>query len=62
MPLAVTVFGISISEVLRDLGYAGLALLMVAETVFPPIPSEAVLPLAGYLLQGSGHVFWRPNR
>ncbi|MBI5105697.1 MAG: DedA family protein [Solirubrobacterales bacterium] len=24
---------------------------MVAETVFPPIPSEAVLPLAGYLAQ-----------
>jgi membrane protein DedA with SNARE-associated domain len=51
MPLAVSVFGVSISEVLRDLGYAGLALLMVAETVFPPIPSEAVLPLAGYLVE-----------
>jgi membrane protein DedA with SNARE-associated domain len=24
---------------------------MVAETVFPPIPSEAVLPLAGYLVE-----------
>jgi membrane protein DedA with SNARE-associated domain len=45
------VFGISISEVLRDLGYAGLALLMFAETIFPPIPSEAVLPLAGYLVE-----------
>jgi membrane protein DedA with SNARE-associated domain len=51
MPFAVSVFGISISEVLRDLGYAGLALLMLAETVFPPIPSEAVLPLAGYLVE-----------
>lgn len=48
--LAVTVFGIDIAEILRDLGYAGLALLMFAETVFPPIPSEAVLPLAGYLV------------
>jgi len=36
---------------LSDLGYAGLALLMVAETVFPPIPSEVVLPLAGYLVE-----------
>src|SRR3954447_21226077 len=35
---------------LSELGYAGLALLMVAETVFPPIPSEVVLPLAGYLV------------
>jgi len=26
-------------------------LLMIAETVFPPIPSEVVLPLAGYLVQ-----------
>jgi membrane protein DedA with SNARE-associated domain len=51
MPIAVTVFGLSLSKVLRDLGYAGLVLLMLAETVFPPIPSEAVLPLAGYLVE-----------
>jgi membrane protein DedA with SNARE-associated domain len=57
MPLAVTVFGISISEILRDLGYAGLALLMVAETIFPPIPSEAVLPLAGYLVEEGEFTF-----
>jgi membrane protein DedA with SNARE-associated domain len=35
-------FGLSISEVLADLGYLGLTLLMVAETVFPPIPSEVL--------------------
>ena len=29
-------------------GYAGVALLMLIENVFPPIPSEVVLPLAGY--------------
>ena len=46
-----TVFGVSISQILRDLGYAGVALLMLAETVFPPIPSEAILPLAGYLVE-----------
>ena len=45
------VFAFSISEVLNELGYAGLTLLMIAETVFPPIPSEVVLPLAGYLVQ-----------
>ena len=43
--------GITIPGVLSDMGYAGLALLMVAETVFPPIPSEVVLPLAGYLVE-----------
>ena len=50
MPLAATL-GLSLSEVLRDLGLLGLGLLMLAETVFPPIPSEAVLPLAGYLVE-----------
>ena len=50
MPFAATL-GLSPAQILRDLGYAGLALLMAAETVFPPIPSEAVLPLAGYLAQ-----------
>jgi membrane protein DedA with SNARE-associated domain len=29
-------------------GYAGIFLAMVVENVFPPIPSELVLPLAGY--------------
>ena len=29
-------------------GLAGVALLMLAETVFPPIPSELVMPLAGF--------------
>lgn len=50
VPVA-AILGISFSQILRDLGYAGLALLMVAETVFPPVPSEAVLPLAGYLAE-----------
>lgn len=31
-----------------DTGYAGLAFLMWLENVFPPIPSELVMPLAGY--------------
>ncbi len=30
------------------LGYPGILLAMVAENLFPPIPSEIVLPLAGY--------------
>lgn len=29
-------------------GYVGIFLAMVVECVFPPIPSEVVLPLAGY--------------
>ena len=34
---------------MSGLGHAGLAALMFAENVFPPIPSELVMPLAGYL-------------
>jgi membrane protein DedA with SNARE-associated domain len=30
-------------------GYVGIALLMLLENVFPPIPSELVLPFAGYV-------------
>ena len=40
----------SLAGILDELGLTGLFLLMVGETVFPPIPSEAVLPLAGYLV------------
>jgi membrane protein DedA with SNARE-associated domain len=29
-------------------GYIGIALLMLLENVFPPIPSELIMPLAGY--------------
>ncbi|MDP9455642.1 MAG: DedA family protein [Actinomycetota bacterium] len=37
-------------DVVSALGYLGLALLLVAENLFPPIPSEVVLPLAGFLV------------
>ena len=37
-------------DVIEALGYVGLALLLVAENLFPPIPSEVVLPLAGFLV------------
>jgi membrane protein DedA with SNARE-associated domain len=50
MPAAAGVVAISISDVLLEFGYAGLAVLMVVENIFPPIPSEAVLPLAGYFV------------
>ena len=35
-------------DLLQELGYAGLVVLMAVEHVFPPIPSELVLPLAGF--------------
>lgn len=36
-----------INHFMSQLGYVGIALLMLAETVFPPIPSEVIMPLAG---------------
>ncbi len=30
-------------------GYLGIVALMFAENVFPPIPSELIIPLAGYM-------------
>ena len=35
--------------IVERLGAVGAGLLTLVETVFPPIPSEVVLPLAGYL-------------
>jgi len=37
-----------ILQVMEQGGYAGIFLLMILETLFPPIPSELVLPLAGF--------------
>ena len=37
-----------ITALVSQTGYAGIALLMLAENVFPPIPSELIMPLAGF--------------
>lgn len=34
---------------IERLGYAGVALLMLAENLFPPLPSELIMPFAGFL-------------
>ena len=38
-----------ISGIITSLGYTGVAMLAFLEHVFPPIPSELILPLAGYV-------------
>lgn len=40
-----------IEQVVTEFGYLGLALLTLLENVFPPLPSEVILPLGGYLAQ-----------
>ena len=40
-----------VQDVINQFGYLGVALLVVIENVFPPIPSEIVLPFAGFVAQ-----------
>jgi membrane protein DedA with SNARE-associated domain len=53
----------AISGWVRDIvstgGYPALALLILVENLFPPIPSEIILPLAGfYVGTGELHYVW----
>lgn len=46
-----------VQDVIEQLGAPGVALLVVLENLFPPIPSEIVLPFAGFAAQrGTGSV------
>jgi membrane protein DedA with SNARE-associated domain len=38
------------TRVIGSIGYAGVFLLMVAESMVLPVPSEAVMPFAGFLV------------
>ena len=45
--------------------YLGIFLLMVAENIFPPIPSELIMPFAGYVaarLLGLDRFVWLCNK
>jgi membrane protein DedA with SNARE-associated domain len=44
------IFSLNLFTSLLDIGYAGLFALMLMESASVPIPSEVILPLAGYLV------------
>src|SRR2546430_16090733 len=44
-------FAIFVQGIVRDLGYPGLFLLIMLESTMVPIPSELVMPFAGFLAQ-----------
>jgi membrane protein DedA with SNARE-associated domain len=47
-----------IISAVEDSGYLGILLLMFGENVFPPVPSELIMPLAGFLAaKGELNVF-----
>lgn len=41
---------IIIEQIVSTLGYPGITFVMFAENIFPPIPSELVMPFAGFLV------------
>ena len=48
----------SIINTINSLGYVGIALLMALENIVPPIPSELIMPLAGFTVtQGKMNFF-----
>lgn len=47
-----------VQMIMQRLGPFGIGLLMFLENVFPPIPSELIMPLAGYLAtRGDMNIF-----
>jgi membrane protein DedA with SNARE-associated domain len=46
-----------VTDVIDSMGYLGVALLVILENVFPPIPSEIVLPFAGFVARDGGATF-----
>jgi membrane protein DedA with SNARE-associated domain len=47
-----------ISRTMDAMGYLGVVLLMFLENVFPPIPSELVMPLAGFTAAQGKLTLW----
>lgn len=47
-----------IEELIVTMGYPGIVLVMAVENIFPPIPSELVLPLAGALSASDELNYW----
>lgn len=40
-----------VKTTIQSIGYPGIALLMVIENIFPPIPSEIIMPFAGFVTE-----------
>ena len=47
-----------VADVVYSLGYFGLFFLIALENLLPPIPSEVILPLAGFLVGQGRFSFW----
>lgn len=47
-----------INSIMQTMGYPGIVLLMFLENVFPPIPSELIMPAAGFAASSGGLTLW----
>ncbi|HEY0972002.1 MAG TPA: DedA family protein [Gemmatimonadales bacterium] len=47
-----------VTGVVEEMGYIGIAMLTLLENIFPPIPSELIMPLAGFVAKRGGLAFW----
>lgn len=45
-------------DVINSFGYIGIAFLIAAENIFPPIPSEVILTFGGFMTTVSGMNTW----
>jgi membrane protein DedA with SNARE-associated domain len=50
--------GETIQGIIQAFGYAGIVFVMAAENVFPPIPSELVMPFAGFMAREGTFNIW----
>lgn len=48
-----------VADIVESFGYVGVAVLTLLENLIPPIPSEIILPLAGFLV-GQGRFSFLP--
>ena len=55
--VAFTVMFEWINRIMVELGAFGVGLLMLIENIFPPIPSEVIMPLAGLAAAAEGSGF-----
>jgi membrane protein DedA with SNARE-associated domain len=47
-----------IIETITSFGYLGIFMLMLVESIFPPIPSELILPFAGFAVSRGDLDLW----
>ena len=47
-----------VTNAVESMGYWGIVLLMLLENVIPPIPSELIMPLAGFQAARGDMTFW----